>query len=117
MTPRDVPLLNALDAAPLASSKQFCGTKHNHNVVVNIIMRSSFGLAEGIWSGTVLAAFLFHIGGNQFAGYAEAAMGMMSLIVGLPAGWLADRTSKAGIVRAAGLLVPAAVALSIFTVM
>lgn len=91
-------------------------TSVNHNVVTNIGMKFSFGLADGIWSGTVLANYLFHIGGNEYAGYAEAAMGLASLVVALPAGWAADRGSKAHVIAVGGLLVPLAVALTSFAV-
>ena len=88
----------------------------NHNVVINIGMKFFFGLSDGIWSGTVLANYLFHIGGNEYAGYAEAAMGIASLVVALPAGWAADRGSKARVIAIGGLGVPLAVALTSFAV-
>ena len=89
-------------------------TQVNHNVVINIAMRFAFGLADGIWSGTVLANFLYHVGGNEYAGYAEAAMGIANLVVALPAGWAADRGSKAVVARVGGLALPAAVGLTSF---
>ena len=94
---RNEPLLAAPSAAPV-NDKNF-GLyplrSHNHNVVVNLLMRFSTGLADSIWSGTVLANFLFHIGGNQYAGYAEAAMGVASLVVALPAGMHTRRIRSA----------------------
>ena len=79
---------------------------HNHNVVLNLLTKSLFGLADGIWNGTVLASYLFHIGGNQYAGYAEAAMGISTLVVALPAGYAADRGSKSLVCSIGGLVTP-----------
>ena len=89
----------------------------NHNVVVNIATRMAFGLSDGIWLGTVLANYLFHLGGNEFAGYAEAAMGVASLVVALPAGYAADRGSKASVVAVGGLVLPVAVGLTCTAIM
>ena len=117
---RDAPLLPS-EAAPSDGSSTDADSKnfrlapfrhHNHNAVVNIAMRCCFGLADNIWNGTVLAAYLFHLGGNEYAGFAEAAMGIASLAVALPAGWAADRFSKAKVIFFGGLLVPIAIGLS-----
>jgi MFS family permease len=115
---RTEPLLPAAGPDEDTSKNFGCRPFHrvNHNVVLQIAMRAGFGLADGVWSGTVLAAYLFHIGGNRYAGFAEAALGISSLVVALPAGWLADRTGKARIVSMGGLLLPFAVALSAFAV-
>ena len=101
------------------SPKGFCAYpfRHvNHNVVVNLCMRCCFGLADGIWSSTVLPAFLFNVGGNRFAGFLEAAMGVANLAVALPAGYAADRTGKARVVFCGGCLVPIAIGLSVLAI-
>ena len=88
----------------------------NHNVVLLILTRFFFGLADGIWNGTVVVNFLYQIGGdNEYAGYAEAAMGIANLLIALPAGWAADRFGRAPVIFVGGLLVPIAVALSVFS--
>eukprot|EP00966_Prymnesium_polylepis_P244907 5664913-Prymnesium_polylepis.2 len=53
---------------------------------------------------------------NAYAGYVEAAQGISTLVVALPAGWAADRGSKSRIVRLAGFVVPLAIAISAFAV-
>ena len=41
----------------------------NHNVVLLILTRFFFGLADGIWNGTVVVNFLYQIGGdNEYLG-------------------------------------------------
>ena len=119
-TSRDAPLLGPEPSTDDRENDKLCRFplfhKHNHNIVVNIVMRCGFGLADGIWNGTVLAAILFHLGGNEYAGYAEAALGLANLVVALPAGWVADRHGKARVVFVGGLLTPIAVALIAATV-
>ena len=94
----------ASDSAPAARSKNFPGSKYNHNVVVNWLLKVSTGMADSIWSGTVLASYLYELMGqsNSFAGYVEAAQGVASLVVALPVGWLADRGSKSRIIAIGG---------------
>ena len=99
-------------------SKNFSGSKYNHNVVVNWLLKLSTGMADSIWSGTVLASYLYELMGksNSYAGYVEAAQGVASLVVALPIGWMADRGSKSRIIRAGGLMLPWAVAATAFAV-
>ena len=108
----------ASDSAPAARSKNFPGSKYNHNVVVNWLLKVSTGMADSIWSGTVLASYLYELMGqsNSFAGYVEAAQGVASLVVALPVGWLADRGSKARIIAIGGIMLPGAVAATSFAV-
>lgn len=92
----------------------------NHNVVLNWIASALQGCGDSIWNGTVMAAFIYDfVGsdkGNSYVGYVEAAQGMAILIVALPVGWLADKTSKSAIVRFGSLLIPVASAATIFGV-
>ena len=92
--------------------------KSNHNVVVMQGLKLSTGLADNVWSGTVLASYLYEIMGksNSYAGYIEAAQGMSSLVVSVPVGLLADRGSKARVIAAGGLMLPVAVAATSFAV-
>ena len=113
----DKPLLEAE-----ADEKNFayCGPlrRYNHNAVINWGLKMTAGWADSIWSNTVLAVYLYELMGksNAYAGYVEAAQGISTLVVALPAGWAADRGSKSSIVRRFGLVVPFAVALSAFAV-
>ena len=99
-------------------SKNFPGTSSNHNVVVNWMLKVSTGMADSIWSKTVLASYLYELMGqsNSYAGYVEAAQGIASLVVALPVGWLADRGSKSRIIAAGGALLPVAVAATSYAV-
>ena len=99
-------------------SKNFPGTSSNHNVVMNWMLKVSTGMADSIWSKTVLASYLYELMGqsNSYAGYVEAAQGIASLVVALPVGWLADRGSKSRIIAAGGALLPVAVAATSYAV-
>jgi len=70
------------------------------------------GVADSIWSDTVLSSFLFvlaeHMGeskDNTMVGLAEAASGVSMLLFALPVGYLADKWSKAKTVRVGGMCV------------
>ena len=92
--------------------------RFNHNVVVNWMLKGSAGCADSVWSQTVLAAYLYELmdQSNAYAGYVEAAQGITTLLVALPAGWAADRGSKSAIVRMAGLAIPPAICTTAFAV-
>mmetsp|Transcript_7239 Transcript_7239/g.12230 ORF Transcript_7239/g.12230 Transcript_7239/m.12230 type:complete len:606 (+) Transcript_7239:187-2004(+) len=92
--------------------------RFNHNVVVTWLLVVVEGIGDNIWTGTVLASYLYELMGksNAYAGYVEAAQGLSNLIVALPVGWAADRGSKAKIIACGGVLVPLAVAASSFAV-
>ena len=92
--------------------------RSNHNVVVMQALKLSTGLADNVWSGTVLASYLYEIMGqsNSYAGYIEAAQGISSLVVSVPVGLMADRGSKARVIAAGGVLLPVAVAATSFAV-
>jgi len=50
--------------------------RFNHNVALLLLMRIVSGLHTSLWSGTVLASYLYVLtGSNSYAGYVEAAMG------------------------------------------
>ena len=91
---------------------------YNHNVVVTWLVVLTEGWADSIWTGTVLASFLYELMGqsNAYAGYVEAAMGVTNLVVALPVGWLADKGSKSRIIRWGGAIVPLAVGATSFAV-
>ena len=46
------------------------------------------GAADSVWTGSVLAAFIYRLSGgsNAVVGYVEAASGMTTLFLGLPLG-------------------------------
>ena len=92
--------------------------RYNHNVVINWLLKGSAGCADSVWSNTVLAAYLYQLMGNSnaYAGYVEAAQGISTLFVALPAGWLADRGSKSSVVWWAGTSVPLAIGTTAFAV-
>ena len=95
----------------------------NWNVVLNWVLSLVQGCGDSIWNGTVLAAFIYELcgtsragkaKGNSYVGYVEAAQGVIMLVVSLPIGWLADKTSKSAIVRFGGALVPVASGATIY---
>lgn len=77
-----------------------CFGKANYNVVLMVIMCVLYGLAESIWTGTVIVSFIYILSGdsNSMVGYIEAAQGMASLALALPVGYLADRYSRSAVI-------------------
>ena len=73
-----------------------------------------------MWNVVVLPALIYELmgtaQGNSYVGYIEAAQGCINLIVALPIGWLADKTSKSAIVRLGGVLIPVAGGATMFAV-
>eukprot|EP00466_Bigelowiella_natans_P006028 jgi/Bigna1/143015/aug1.75_g17723 len=65
-----------------------------------------FGLAESIWTGTALAAFLYTLSqdSNTRVGIVEAAQGISGLVFALPVGYLADRWSRSKVIALGGVL-------------
>ena len=90
--------------------------KHNRNVVLTWITSLFEGAGDSVWNGTVLVALIYEIMGksNSYAGYVEAVQGLTMLIVALPVGWIADRSSKSKVIIAGALCIPVAVAATAF---
>lgn len=88
-------------------------TRLNHNVALLLLMRIVSGLHTSLWSGTVLASYLYVLmGSNAYAGYVEAAMGIANMVFALPAGYLADRFSRSSVIAVGGWCVPLAAGLT-----
>eukprot|EP00038_Savillea_parva_P002858 m.118401 g.118401 ORF g.118401 m.118401 type:complete len:499 (+) comp10978_c0_seq1:50-1546(+) len=90
----------------------------NRNVRLTLIQASLVGLADSVWAGTVIAAFVYIMERNQdtkntAVGLIEMAYGMATLISAFPVGYLADKRGRAPlIVTGGGLTWIAAVATS-----
>ena len=114
---RDEPLLGGTAPPPSKNFALWPFKNFNHNVVVCWSVVITSGVADSIWSGTVLAAYLYELmGSNAYAGYAEAAQGLTSLLFALPVGWAADRGRKARIVVIGGGCIVVAAAATSFAV-
>ena len=72
----------------------------NPNVRLTLFLSAVGGLADSLWSGTVLAAYLYEIDGDRNArvGYVEAASGLATLVTALPVGWAADKLGRGFVV-------------------
>lgn len=68
------------------------------------------GVADSLWSGTVIAAFvLISSGGsNTTVGIVEAAQGLATLLFALPIGYVADTHGRSVVIAAGGVLTIAA---------
>ncbi len=77
----------------------------NHNVKWALILCVFYGMADNLWSGTVFAAYLKAIYGEENAavGYVEGANGMAGLVTALPIGYLADRYPRSLICKYGGV--------------
>ena len=86
----------------------------NPNVRLTLFLSAVGGLADSLWSGTVLAAYLYEIDGDRNArvGYVEAASGLATLVTALPVGWAADKLGRGFVAACGGALSFAAVGLT-----
>ena len=91
----------------------------NHNVRLTLFQSAVGGLADSLWSGTVLAAYLYEIDGDRNArvGYVEAASGLATLVTALPVGWAADKLGRGLVAACGGALSFAAVGLTVSAVL
>jgi MFS family permease len=72
-------------------------------LTVGAVYERLFGTCSlGIWTGTVLAAFLYLLSGgsNSAVGYIEAIQGVATLITALPVGYIADKFGRSSVIRA-----------------
>jgi MFS family permease len=90
--------------------------RYNRNVVLTWISGALEGAGDSVWNGTVLVALIYEIMGqsNTYAGYVEAVQGLTSLVVGLPVGHIADKSSKSRVIAFGALCVPLATAATAF---
>lgn len=91
----------------------------SRNVYLTLVMCAVWGLADSIWNGTILAAWLYLLsnGKNAAVGYVEAASGLSNLVVALPLGYLADKIGRSPVIKFAGLLFFSATALTAYSVL
>ena len=93
-------------------------TRVSRNVHLTLSMCAVWCLADSIWSGTILAAWLYLLsdGKNSFVGYIEAASGLAALVVALPIGYVGDKIGRAPVIKVAGILFLLATALTAYSV-
>lgn len=81
----------------------------NRNVRLNLIQTGLLAIADSIWTGTVLAAFVYimqrdHTVKNTSVGMVEMAFGLSQLVSAFPVGYLADKKGRAPLIRVGGAL-------------
>ena len=79
----------------------------NHNVFLSLLLAVIYGLADSLWTGTVIAAYLKRLGRekNGPVGNVEAVSGLASLFSALPVGYLADTCGRDKVIGAGGVLI------------
>ena len=79
----------------------------NHNVFLSLLLAVIYGLADSLWTGTVIAAYLKRLGKerNGPVGNVEAVSGLASLFSALPVGYLADTCGRDKVIGAGGVLI------------
>ena len=79
----------------------------NHNVFLSLLLAIIYGLADSLWTGTVIAAYLKRLGKerNGPVGDVEAVSGLASLFSALPVGYLADTCGRDKVIGAGGVLI------------
>mmetsp|Transcript_2307 Transcript_2307/g.4932 ORF Transcript_2307/g.4932 Transcript_2307/m.4932 type:complete len:547 (-) Transcript_2307:50-1690(-) len=79
----------------------------NHNVALSLLLSVVYGLADSLWSGTVMAAYLKRLGRekNGPVGDVEAVSGLASLFSALPVGYFADKMGRDKVISAGGALI------------
>jgi len=85
-------------------------TPVSRNVYLTILLLFIWGLADSIWTGTILAAWLFNLAGgekgkdpNTEVGFVEAASGLAGVITALPIGYLADKYGRSPLCKVGGV--------------
>jgi len=78
----------------------------NHNVFLTLLLDVMYGISDSLWSGTVFAAYLKRLGGEQNGpvGDIEAVNGLAVLFSALPVGYLADKYGRSIVITAGGAL-------------
>mmetsp|Transcript_39287 Transcript_39287/g.122997 ORF Transcript_39287/g.122997 Transcript_39287/m.122997 type:complete len:385 (+) Transcript_39287:269-1423(+) len=77
----------------------------NTNVRWALLQAAGAGVADSVWTTTVVSSFLYVLAdkSNTAVGAIEAVQGMTTLLIALPMGMVADRWSKAGVIRIGGV--------------
>jgi len=90
----------------------------NYNVLLMVILSFGYGVAESLWTDTILVVYLKDVSrdGNEFIGFMELANGVALLVAALPIGYLADTYSISLIIRCGGVLLLLAAGLDTFLV-
>ncbi len=91
--------------SPLLKNKaKHIAKKTSRNVYLIIFMCALWGLADSIWTGTILVSWLYLVtnGSNSQVGIVEAAGGLSTLVTALPIGYIADKFGRAIVVRVGG---------------
>ena len=111
---------NATTGSPATSNNHIVNHNDpwkNRNVILVLIWSVVAGIADSIWSNTVLSGFLLALADaihptgkhnphdNTLVGTAEAVQGMAMLLSALPVGLVADWFGKARIVAYGGVLI------------
>jgi MFS family permease len=91
----------------------------NRNVSLNLVLAFMQGLADNIWTGTVLVAYLYDITdqSNTKVGLVTALQGASQFLTALPAGWAADVYSRSSIVAVGGTVQLMAIAVLVVSVL
>ena len=81
----------------------------NRNVRLTLIQTALLAVADSIWTGTVLAAFIYimqrdHAVKNTSVGMVEMAFGLSQLLSALPVGYIADKKGRTPMIMVGGVL-------------
>ena len=101
---------------PTTSASTTANPWRNRNVILTLVWGVVAGIADSVWSNTVLSGFLYalaqamHSSGNKdddntLVGSAEAVQGIAMLLSALPVGLVADWFGKARVVAYGGVLI------------
>ena len=67
----------------------------NANIFWALVCCSIWGFADSLWTGTVLAAYLYVLTDDtSYVGYVEAMIGLVGLMTALPVGYYADKVGR-----------------------
>lgn len=82
------------------------GKPTSRNVYLMILLCFGWGLADSIWTGTLIVAWIYLLsdGSNSLVGYVEAASGLAGVITALPIGLLADKIGRSPVIKMGGTI-------------
>jgi len=103
---KEIKIIMEEDYTRLRSSSLTARKETSRNVYMMLALCASWGLADSIWTGTLIVAWIFLLsdGSNSAVGYIEAVSGVAAMVAAFPVGYIADKYGRSPMIKVAGIL-------------